>query len=62
MYFETLNLALDSENISMTDAEVMQKIGNMSYGETKRFQHQNKQIAIFRSDVSGRYEITAYNL
>ncbi len=62
MYHNTLNLALESEDLEMDMLEVDQKIGAMSYGQTCRFQHDNKQVSIFRSDVTGRYEITAYKM
>lgn len=62
MYHDTLNQALNSEKLEMDMLDVSNKIGTISYGETVRFQHDNKQVVIYRSDVTGRYEITAYKL
>lgn len=61
MYHETLNQALNAENIEMTAMEVDTKIGAMEYEQTVRFQHNGKQVALFRMP-SGRYEITAYSI
>lgn len=62
MYHDTLNQALDSVGLGdMLALDVDAKIGSMQYGDTKRFQHDGKQVAIYRMD-SGRYEITAYKM
>ncbi len=61
MLYDTLNLALESENIEMDIIEVGQKIGSINKEETKRFQTQSKQVSIYRNH-NGRYEILSYAL
>lgn len=61
MYHETLNQALESENIEMTMDEVSEKIGTMAIGQSVRFQKSNRQVCLYRMD-SGRYEVFSYGL
>lgn len=61
MYHETINAALGFEKISMTDREVMEKIGSMNIEESRRFEQDGKQVCLYRMP-SGRYEITAYKM
>jgi len=59
MYHNSLNAALESENLEMNTTEVSNKIGSLSNGDTKRFQHDGRQVSIYRMN-SGRYEILTY--
>lgn len=61
MYHSSLNEALESQNLEMSINDVTAKIGSIGVNETKRFQHDNRQVSIYRMD-SGKYEILSYKL
>lgn len=62
MYHDSLNQALESVGLGdMSCNDVNEKIGSLKNEESKRFQHNGKQVCLYRMS-SGRYEIVAYNL
>ncbi len=61
MYFPTLNQALESEDLQMTECQVIELIGSLNCDQGVRFTFENKAVNLYRM-ASGNYEITAYNV